>query len=189
MKKSVIIFCIIIAVVFIGTIIYCVLPWVMLAIHSERTVAPPAPEITYSEFPIQVIYQINDRKQAVKDIIVCEFEGYDKKGERGFIRKWSKRLKSGNERLILCRVNENLAFYYPIGYPEYYMGDSDSEGLKWYENEARYNEENLVYYIKWNNGKIIENDCMMAIEAWEKYHFKIIDVNHKAPIKNIFPQE
>ena len=38
---------------------------------------PPAPEITYGEFPIKVTCEINGEIKVIEDTVICEFDGFE----------------------------------------------------------------------------------------------------------------
>ena len=99
---------------------------------------PPKPEITYGEFPISVTCEVNGETRIIEDTVICEFDGFQLEGESGKHRKWKAHLKSGNEQLVLLRVDDtDLSYEISIFYgrPDYYMGDFRYGRQEDYEKE------------------------------------------------------
>ena len=147
---------------------------------------PPEPEIKYGEFSIKIIYEVNGEKKELTDTIICEFDGFENHGSGGIWRKWISYLKSGNERLVLLKGEDDNGIKYEIsdfyGVPEYYMGDF-YDNITLYEKSLKYDNE--FGYIQWKDGirsgKVITKD-----EAFEKYKLQIIDIQYSKPIQNQF---
>ena len=50
---------------------------------------PPRPEITYSEFPFRIEYEINGELVVIEDAVICEFDGFQPNWSGGDkTRKW-----------------------------------------------------------------------------------------------------
>lgn len=95
---------------------------------------PPAPDITYGEFPFRLVYEIDGETKVIEDTVICEFDGFKNMGSAGNKRVWKSQLKSGKEHITLLdlrplqEIDEyghtvlELTFYW--GNAEYYMGDN-----------------------------------------------------------------
>jgi len=149
---------------------------------------PSRPQITYGEFPILVIFELDGEIQTLEDTVIAEFAGFQSLGTAGRIRSWTSRLKSGNEQLILLRVeNENFAFEISTVYgaPEYYMGDFIWQSRVSYEM-AMSSSRRYLSFKQWENGEITTHHSLRADEVWERYNLRIIEVQHSPPIENTF---
>lgn len=148
---------------------------------------PPAPEITYGEFPVKITCEINGAIKVVEDTVICEFDGFENRGSAGKYRKWKSHLKSGHERLTLLRVKGvDLTFEISKSYgqPDYYMGDLRYESKEQYEKKMA--DDRYLGYYEWKNGEEFESTLITLDEAWEKYKLKVIDVKYSPPIQNTF---
>lgn len=147
---------------------------------------PPAPEITYGEFPIKVTFEINGEIKVIEDTVICEFDGFENLGSAGKYRKWKAYLKSGNERLTLLHVeNTEIPFEISVSYgqPDYYMGDLRYESKEEYEKKMM--DDRYLGYTQWENG--VQTGCSIPKEeVWEKYKLKLLSWKIKPPIKNTF---
>ena len=146
----------------------------------------PKPEITYGEFPISVVFEIAGEIRTVEDIVVCEFDGFEVRGEAGKYRKWKTYLKSGNKRLILLHdEDKDLIFEISMGYglADYYMGDYTRNSKEAYET-SRITDKYLGY-VQWKDG-VQTGTTISYDEAWEKYGLKILEVQYASPIQNTF---
>ncbi len=144
---------------------------------------PPAPQIKYGEFPFTITYEINKEVKVYKDIVICEYEGIESWGTAGKYRKWSSKLKSGNEHIVLLKSKENgspFEIYVPApGLPEYYMGDFDKRSREDCETGMKDDR-----YLGYKQGEI--DRSITKEEVWEKYRIKIINVECSPPIENKF---
>lgn len=147
---------------------------------------PPAPEITYGEFPIKVTCEINGKIKVIEDTVICEFDGFENLGSAGKYRKWKAYLKSGNERLTLLHVeNTEIPFDISVSYgqPDYYMGDLRYESKEEYEKKMM--DDRYLGYTQWENG--VQTGCSIPKEeVWEKCKLKIIDIQYSPSIQNNF---
>jgi len=148
---------------------------------------PSRPQITYGEFPIRVIFELDGEIQTLEDTVIAEFAGFQSLGTAGRFRVWTSRLKSGNEWLTLLRV-ENEEYIFEIattfGLPEYYMGDfarRSRQDLEFGLADRRY-----LGYIRWEDGEITADHTLRAEEVWERYNLRIIEIQHSPSIENTF---
>lgn len=143
---------------------------------------PLEPQITYGEFPFTITYEQNNEIMTYEDVIICKYEGIESRGTAGKERKWSGRLKSGNEHIILfqSQINDDLfEIFAPIpGLPEYYMGD-----FKKSKDEYERNMKDFRYLGYKQN----ENEYSITKEeVWEKYHIRIVNIECSQPLENKF---
>ena len=143
---------------------------------------PPEPQIKYGEFPFVITYEKNNEIITYKDVIICEYEGIENLGTGGKRRKWSEKLKSGNEYIVLLQSKtQDLPFeiYVPIpGLPEYYMGDFQRSKS---EYERNMKDDRYLGYKQQDIDRSIGKE-----EVWEKYSIKIINIECSSPIENSF---
>lgn len=187
MKKVLIIISIVIviAVILIGILYLFVLSGAIFMFNSN----PPAPEVTYGEFPFRLTYEIDGKIKVIEDTIICEFDGFKNMGSAGNYRVWKTYLKSGNEKLTLLdlrpleETNEfgqtMLEMFFSYGSGEYYMGD-----------EQRYNHKpeirDYVEYEYQNADGTTGGSSYKADVAYEKYGIRLISWESSPPIENKF---
>lgn len=169
--------------------LYVLAPWTVPWTGDIIIPNPPKPEITYGEFPFQLIYELNGETKVIEDAVICEFDGVDSRGESGKYRKWKTRLKSGNEHLVILDVSEleeeddfghkvlKLFFYYGNG--EYYMGD---DAYRAREGQSL----DYVSYMYQNTDGEIGYSIILPDAAWSKYKIKLISWKPSPPIQNSF---
>lgn len=148
---------------------------------------PPAPEITYGEFPISVTYEVDGEIGVVEDTVICEFDGFENLGSAGNYRKWKSHLKSGNENFGFFPIRDDgtmLEVGISIGSPNYYMGDFEQSKE---EYERVMADEGYRRYVEWKNG-VLTGNSYSKDEVWEMYKFKIIDIKYSLPIQNSFKE-
>lgn len=160
------------------------MPWLILMIGGYFSSNPNTPEITYSEFPICLEYEINGQYTKVEDILICEFDGFGFNEGNGKFRKWKARLKSGNNRITLLKNGNIELYYFPVkddsrlagvfmGDTEYYSGGvGDTFPDAWYTTNF---EDKTI------NDYIIDADDMI-----DKYNLKLIKWECSKPIDNKF---
>ncbi len=88
-----------------------------------RTPAPPLPEITYGEFPFRLEYELNEELHVIEDTLIVEFDGFGMNEGIGRYRRWTSRLASGEDLVLLLEVSDNKQIFYFPGPANYYMGD------------------------------------------------------------------
>lgn len=176
---------IIVSIIVIAVItIILIMPWLILMIGCYFLPNPASPEITYSEFPICLEYEINGQYVKVEDVLICEFDGFGFNEGNGKFRKWKSSLKSGKNRITLLE-NDNIEIYYfPVKndsrLPGVFMGDTEyySGGIgdtfpdAWYT--ANFDDKTINDYI-------ISADDML-----DKYNLKLIKWEYSKPIGNKF---
>lgn len=166
------------------TYLYAFVPWAVPWVGDIIIATPPKPEITYGEFPISIIYEVNDEVRKIDEIVICEFDGFEVRGESGKYRKWKSYLKSGNESLVFLPITQELTIEVGIfrGSPNYYMGDFEQskEAYDKSMSDDRYRE-----YVEWDNG-VKTGNSFSKEEVWERYKLRILDVQYSPPITNSF---
>ena len=100
-------------------------PWNILYVGLMMEDDPPMPEITYAEFPFEIVYEIEGEEATIKDIFVCEYDGIGSNEGSGKYIEWKGHIKgTGDERIFIVKLgNKNI--YCSIGPPKYYMDDPD----------------------------------------------------------------
>lgn len=174
----------------------CIVPIVLISISLGAnylySVQKLKPEITYAEFPIKLIYEINGQQKVVEDTLVCEYDGishgiFSNANQTatgyGYRRNWKSYLLSNKEEIrdesyipvLEVSVVDTLCFF--VGNPSFYMGDSNSE-----ESYAKFRVMDIEMSGKGFRGWLGSN-----IE--EKYGVKLIKFEHPNPIKNKFADD
>lgn len=170
----------------IGIIIFVlVIAFVLFVVTDAFAILmpePPEPAIKYGEFPFKLTYEVNGEIHVYEDVVICEYDGVDNLGTGGKKRKWSKRLKSGNEHIVLLQDKTNdvpFEIYASIpGLPEYYMGDFKKSKE---EYEQGMKDDRYLGYKQ----KDIEHSIKKE-KALEQYGVKVINVECSQPIENSF---
>ena len=180
MKKLLLILCIFSVVILILFALFFV--FVVSGAFAIFMSNPPVPQITYGEFPFTIVYEVAGETIEYNDVVICEYEGIKSFGTAGKKRTWSRKLKSGNDCIILLQSETNdtsFELYTPIpGLPEYYMGDFQQSRAE-YESSMK----NTRYLGCVRNGM---ESRIKAEDAWEQYHIKIISITCSSPIENEF---
>ncbi len=163
----------------IAAVGYLNLPWLLIYIGVESGPNPPAPDITYGEFPFRLEYELNGERIVIEDTVICEYDGIDSDEAQGKFRKWKARLASGgtegDAKLILLKVDEAKQILYYPGTADFYMGDPYTH----YENNFSFPD--AVIAEKDSSSRLI-----FANELLQKYHIKLISWNYSKPITNSF---
>lgn len=152
--------------------------WSGIFIGNLFSTAPPKPEITYAEFPFEIVYEIDGQIKTVNDIYVCEYDGIGMNEGVGKYRKWKGYIKSsGKEELILLE-DGNLKLACSLGGPKYYMSDPDL---------ANEDYTPFIFYIESPNEVGGTTTGVMDIEPLlEQYKIKLISWKLSEPIQNSF---
>lgn len=139
---------------------------------------PPTPEITYGEFPFEIVYEIDGEMITISDVYVCEYDGIGANEGSGKHRTWKGYFKStGEERLVLFQ-DGNLTFACAVGYPEYYMSDPCV---------FNYSYVPYIYYVISPDEFGGASSGVMDIEQLlERYKLKLISWDLSKPIQNSF---
>ena len=169
----------IVAVALIPVLImaFVALPWIILGVGILLSPNPPKPEITYGEFPFEIVYEIDGKQITVQDTYICEFDGFGANEGVGKYRSWKGYVKSTGEEHMLMLEDNNTVIYCYVGKAEYYMND-----------EERYYG---VYPITPHLYGVSKTDdlyynSMYPDEILEYYKIKIISWEFSEPITNTF---
>ncbi len=139
---------------------------------------PPKPEITYGEFPFEIVYEIDGEIFTIQDVYVCEYDGValDSDGS-GKHRNWKGYLKStGESRLVLLKDNNiTLACY--IRSPGYYMDDPN-------ETDDVFISPYIFYVISPNKFGGTSTGVLDIDLYLDKYKLKLISWELSLPIEN-----
>ncbi len=111
--------------VIIEFIIALTFPWNIIYLGIMMRDDPPMPEITYAEFPFEIVCEIDGKDVTVKDVYVCEYDGIGANEGVGKYIKWKGYVKGTGEDSVFIIKSGNKKIYCSIGPPEYYMDDTD----------------------------------------------------------------
>ena len=68
--------------------------WSSIFIGNLLSSNPPKPEITYAEFPFEIVYELEGETVTVNDVYVCEYDGIGMNEGVGKYREWKGYIKS-----------------------------------------------------------------------------------------------
>jgi len=174
--KGIIVGCSVPTLVFSGLMLFIAMPNIIAWLGPN----PPAPEITYGEFPFRIEYELNGELIVIDDTLICEFVGFELIGPKK-IRSWKSRFVSGNGEggYLLLQIVENTNIYCCVGNPEYYMGDKDS----YLYDVLPYDV--LPYFARKKPGSGYYSS-ISTTELLDKYGIKLIGWEFSEPIENSF---
>lgn len=188
MKKVLVVIGIIIAtvIILIGILYLFVLSGAIFMFNSN----PPAPEVTYGEFPFRLVYEIDGETKVIEDTIICEFDGFVNHGSAGNYRKWKSYVKTtGKSEVTLYDLRSNgeftewgnqvLELCFDPGSGEYYMGDSSGR-------QSRGSLGQWVDYLYLTPEGKMGYSAFELNEAWEKYKIRFVSWECAPPIENSF---
>ena len=158
-------------------IIYaCFCAFIMLCAILSRLLYPrepkPAiPEITYGEFPFELVYEIDGETVTVKDVYICEFNSF------GLNRRWEGHIQGSGDKYIELLKDGVFTLYCSVGDAEYYMND-----------EEYTREEPLKPHVFLVESSIFEprKPFRTQEEILEHYKIKIISWKFTDPIEDAY---
>ena len=98
MKKRRILLIIVLPIALVGMLL--VYPWAFIHLGILLSPSPPAPLNTYSEFPFRIVYEVDEERYTIEDVLVCEYIGRGVDDMRGKHLKWD--VKVENKDLLIC---------------------------------------------------------------------------------------
>ena len=168
------------AVVLLPILVVCVLnllAWGGIFVGGWFSPDPPAPAVTYAEFPFEIVYELEGETVTVRDVYVCAFDGFGWNEGIGKHRAWRGYLKStGEERLILL-TDGDLALACAVGYPAYYMSDPKMA-------EEPYTP--YIYYIKADDRGGTTTGISNIEALLEEHQIKLTHWQLSSPVENTF---
>lgn len=178
-KKTLIITAVVVVTSIFLVIAYFILPWLLMRLGLTLLPNPERPEITYSEFPFRLEYEINGERVVVEDTLICEYDGIGRNTGQGKYRKWKSYFASGREQILLLKVDNRKEIYYDPGPAEYYMDDMRGQWyLHIFPNACRLEKDEYG----------TSTGIINADELTEKYNIKLISWDYTSPIKNKFKE-
>lgn len=152
--------------------------WGSIFVGGWLSPNPPKPEITYAEFPFEIVYEMDGELVTVNDVYVCEFDGFGWNEGVGKHREWKGYFQSTGEDEFVLLQDGNLSLAVSVGYPEYYMSDPTEYDVE---------KEPYIYYIIDPNELGGTSSGVMDIEPiLEQYKIKLVRWNLSEPIQNSF---
>ena len=177
MKKSNLL--IIIIAIPLCILAFVALPWILIYFGILFSPNPPEPEITYAEFPLELVYTIDEKTFTINDSYICEYDGIGMYEGVGKYIKWKKYFKNSKlEELILYEKGEQKIVC-DIGSPEYYMDDPD-----YYNTYAV--QENLPRLFLIETFENITKSHYLDDEEMANYRIEIISWKLSPPISNTY---
>ncbi|MBQ8533522.1 MAG: hypothetical protein IJ462_01665 [Clostridia bacterium] len=157
-----------------GIVFFVSIPWTTLFAGIILSPAPPKPEVTYAEFPFEIVYEIDGETFTVNDVYICEFGGIGANEGQGKYRQWNGYVKKTREEGLFLTKIDGRKIYCSVGSPEYYMSDPDYTGYPSHEPH--------LYDVS-------DNDKFdFSLEAFEnilqEHNINIISYKLSEPIEN-----
>ena len=138
----------------------------------------PSPQITYAEFPFEIVYEIDGQTITVTDVYVCEFDGMRWNENAGKYRQWKGYVKSTGKDHVVLLEDGNLQLACGLGSAAYYMGDPSMQGA------AEYTPS--IYYVKTLESGGIVSGTSGIEPLLEQYKIRLVSWNLSKPIENTF---
>ncbi len=163
--------------------IFCILPWIIVAVSSLSSPNPNIPKITHGEFPFEFICEIDGEEFTIKDTLVIEHKGVRWNEGKGKYNAWETTLLNSSAELhngtneIHLKEGFNLAEKYEItlflGSCEYFMGleSADTE----YQN-LDIHPGDIVINSRTHTGSL------NAEALYDKYNIKVIKNSISKPL-------
>lgn len=153
------------------------LPWLLIGASIWLSPNPPKPNITYGEFPFELVYEIDGEVVTVKDTYICEYDGIGANEGTGKYRVWKGYIKGTGEETILLCEDEDREVHCFVGDAEYYMNDEKYP-------EKRPFAPRVFDTAKPN--KFPKPELFSSEEIMDYYGIKIISYKFTDPIENSF---
>jgi hypothetical protein len=133
---------------------------------------PAKPKVKHGEFPFELVYEYKGEMVSIKDVIICDYEGYSFSLEGGNSRDWDCKFENNDEYGFYYMDKENLPDLYIMvpDAPDYYMGDPG-----WGKEYA----QPFIYYADEETGTYYEET-----ESVDVVDIKIIEWKPSEPLKN-----
>jgi len=158
---------------------------------------PSEPEVTEYSFNFELVYEEKGKKKTIRDSIVCKYDGIEEAlglDASGWCRKWSCKLASGDENIVLWsgynEQHNRQEIIYTYGMAEYYMGDPE------YQEAIELNSPGDIYLVTYEmeeeDGEMIEEmeytDEYSKDELFQKTGIKIISWECDPPVEQSFKE-
>lgn len=137
---------------------------------------PPRPEITYGEFPFELVYEIDEEVVTVTDTFICKYDGIGMNEGVGKYREWKGYIQGTGQEGIKLFEEEGVIIWCYIGDPKYYMGE-----VKYLNADCIPNVVKEYPYLSGTSYTGLKAD-----ELWELYNIRIISWQFSDPVENSF---
>ena len=105
--------------ILLSPIIYLALSWTVIMGGTWLFAPTPNdPQITYGEFPFELVYEIDGETVTVSDVYVCEYMGIERSASGDKNRSWRGYVKSTGYRGVFLMEDDERKVFCNIGYPE-----------------------------------------------------------------------
>lgn len=139
--------------------------------------APPRPEVTYGEFPFEIVYELDGETITVNDVFVCEYAGIAPAESIAKKRYWKGYIKSTGEDKFVLIEDGDLRLLCDVGVPEYYMNDYPALAKKPIPR---------THLIERVPGGTVHYSEAEINELMAKHKLNLISINLSDPIENSF---
>ena len=139
---------------------------------------PSKPEVTYGEFPFEIVYELDGETVTINDVYICEYDGTGANEGVGKHRTWKGYFKSTGDETFVLLQDGNTTLACAVGYPEYYMSDPDTPSKEYVP---------YIYYIISPDKLGGTTSGVSDIEQLlEQYKLKLVSWEISEPIQNSF---
>ena len=155
-------------------------PWLAMYTYMFFQPNPPKPEITYGEFPFELVYEIDGEIVTVNDVYVCEFDGFSMNtGRMEKYRTWKGYVKSTEQNNVVLLHDGDLKIVCYVGNPEYYMSDPEYKGDHPYKL-------NILKQICYSFGTSTSGVPEEIDKLMQQYKIRIVSWQFSEPIENSY---
>lgn len=176
MKKLLKVFIALLIAAVIGFTAIFVLPWALIGLGILLSPNPAKPEITYGEFPFEIVYEVDGEVVTVNDVYICKYSIGMNEGV-GKYRNWKGSIKGTGEDGLFVKEIDGKKIYCSVGWPEYYMDDPDDSSTDVPEPG---------FYIIEANDMGGTTTYGIEDESLHEYNIKVISYKFSDPIENSF---
>ena len=145
---------------------------------ASRFEKVPSPEVTYAEFPFEIVYELGNETVTVSDVYVCEFDGFGWNESFGKHRRWKGYVRSTGDDYVLLAEDGNLKIVCDVGTPAYYMSDPDMAGADEFTP--------YVYYVRTYASGGVSSGTANIEQLLMQYKIELVSWSISEPIENSY---
>ena len=139
----------------------------------------PQPQITYGEFPFELVYSFEGEITTVKGVYICEYTGLEWNWNIGTYRTWNGYIEGYDEKydesaIFITEDSDRIVFCF-IGDAEFYMNDEQYPEKRPLTPRLYHTKKNLNIMYSLNSDEIAA-----------LYNIEIVSWKFSEPIENSF---
>jgi len=184
-----------IAIVCANTLVICGIAIFICGSGRFNQSEPTNATITYGEFPIRLVYEMNGTMYEIEEVIICYFRGMEAFTP---MRLWRAELASGDTKIVLLEEENTKSILKPkrtnlksvvelyLSGGAYFMGDTQNASSEYAKPHIRYSE--IFVEQIWNGAPYdkYESTALTNEQLSEFFGIKIIEFTYGEPIVNSF---